>query len=129
MSNKCENCIHYECCCDWVSSKDLKDLSNTGVNCATYKAKSLFVELPVKVGQTVYLPWSFDGAKSIAYLTVTHIVFDMKKSYVITDFSTDDVEYYEKYKGGKFELKDFDEIIFTNKAKAEEKLKKLEVEE
>ena len=51
---KCKNCIHYECCCDWVSSEDLKDLG-TGENCATYKDKSLCVELPCRCAECEHL--------------------------------------------------------------------------
>lgn len=34
--NKCENCIHFECCCKWHSEE-----------CRFFKDKSLFVEKPV----------------------------------------------------------------------------------
>ena len=40
---KCENCIHYECC------TFMKDKP-----CLHYKDKSLVVELPCEIGQTVY---------------------------------------------------------------------------
>lgn len=60
MTKKCENCIHYECCCDWVSSEDLKDLG-TGENCETYKDKSLCVELPCRCKDCKYLRKSFVG--------------------------------------------------------------------
>ena len=41
--NKCENCIHFECCCKWHSE-----------DCRFFKDKSLFAELPCKVGTTLY---------------------------------------------------------------------------
>lgn len=53
MTNqKCENCIHYEVCRirTYPSQYGL-----TGDGCDHYKDKSLIVELPVKVGQTVYV--------------------------------------------------------------------------
>jgi hypothetical protein len=45
MENKCENCIHNDVC----------DHNKYGwENCNNYKDKSLCVELPCKVGDTVY---------------------------------------------------------------------------
>lgn len=41
--SKCENCIHFECCCKWHSE-----------DCRFFKAKSLFVELPCEWGKDVY---------------------------------------------------------------------------
>lgn len=84
------------------------------------------IELPCKVGDTVYLPWEYGGVCSIAYLTVTHIILDTKKSYIRTDFETDIEDYWEKYKGGQYDFSDFGKIIFTNKAEAEKRLKELQ---
>lgn len=81
------------------------------------------VELPCKVGETIYLPWEFDGIKSIAYLTVTHIIFDRRHNYVKTDFSTDDEAYYDKYKCGRYEFEDFGKIVFLTREEAEAKMK------
>ena len=86
------------------------------------------IELPCKVGDTVYLPWVYGGVCSIAYLTVTNIILDTKKSYIRTDFETDIEDYWEKYKGGQYDFSDFGKIIFTNKAEAEAKLEELKNE-
>lgn len=52
---KCENCYHYEACLYFLS-KENKVLNNTeGFVCEHYKDKSLIVELPCRVGDTVYI--------------------------------------------------------------------------
>lgn len=83
------------------------------------------IELPCKVGDTVYLPWLYSGVYAIAYLTVTHIILDAEKSYIRTNFETDIEDYYEEYKGGEYDFNDFGKIVFTNKAEAEKRLKEL----
>ena len=44
--SKCENCIHDKACHLW--------LKGYAVSCDNFKGKSLFVELPCKVGITLY---------------------------------------------------------------------------
>lgn len=83
------------------------------------------IELPCKVGETIYLPWDFCGVKSIAYLTVTHIIFDREHNYVKTDFSTDDEAYYDKYKCGRYEFEDFGKIVFLTIEEARKALAKM----
>ena len=83
------------------------------------------IELPCKVGEMVYLPWEFDGVRSIAYLTVTHIIFDREHNYVKTDFDTDDEAYYDKYQCGSYEFEDFGKIVFINHEEAENALAKM----
>ncbi len=50
--NKCENCIHYDAC------KKISDVHGLAFGsspfCDHFKDKSLFVELPCKVGDTLY---------------------------------------------------------------------------
>ncbi len=87
------------------------------------KQSELTVKLPCKVGETIYLPWEFGGVKSIACLTVTHIIFDREHNYVKTDFHTDDEAYYDKYKCGRYEFDDFGKIVFLTKEEAEAKMK------
>lgn len=52
---KCENCYHYEACkscyraANYTLGEDIKP-----VRCPLYKDKSLIVELPCRVGETIY---------------------------------------------------------------------------
>ena len=75
------------------------------------------------VGQTVYLSWIYDGVKGIACLEVTHIITDYKKSYIRTDFATDDEGFWEKYNGGQFDFEDFGKTVFLTREEAEKALR------
>ena len=62
MENKCENCIHYDLCVELMAhakhqEKDfVKECLSEGNGCTDhFKDKSLCVELPCKVGDTVYI--------------------------------------------------------------------------
>lgn len=74
------------------------------------------------VGQTVYIPWNYGGAKGITFCEVTHIITDYKKSYVRTNFSTDDEGFWEAFNGGQFAFEDFGKIVFTTREEAEKAL-------
>ena len=111
---ECKHCL----CEDWYNAEMLYE--------AGYRKQSEnVIELPCKVGETIYLPWEFDGVKSIACLTVTHIIFDREHNYVKTDFSTDDEAYYDKYKCGSYDFEDFGEIVFLTIEEARKALAKM----
>lgn len=82
------------------------------------------IELPCKMGDTLYMPWEWNGQKGIACLTVTVLrcICGFGWSFG-TDFDTDDEDYYEAYNCGSFKLKDFGKIVFLTKEEAEEKMK------
>lgn len=81
---------------------------------------------PCRVGDTVYLPWRYNGVSGIAKLTVTHIIINSTRSYIKTDFNSDDEYYYELYKCGNFDFDDFEKIVFLNIQDAEKQLKEME---
>lgn len=47
----CNNCIHYEVCEGWQVDERRETLAN---GCTDFKDKSKYIELPCKVGDTVY---------------------------------------------------------------------------
>jgi hypothetical protein len=51
MANKCENCIHYGIC---EKQHTLEHYGETITDCKRFKDKSLCVELPCKIGITLY---------------------------------------------------------------------------
>ena len=55
--SKCENCIHYERC------DSLSETVNENYQCDYFKDKSLCVELPCKVGDTVYISDFAEGLR------------------------------------------------------------------
>lgn len=101
------------------------DLSLDSVRLADHLIANGVIVLPCKVGDTIYLPWEFDGIKSIAFLTVTHIIFDSEHNYVKTNFDTDDEAYYDKYKCGRYDFEDFGEIVFLTIEGAKNALAKM----
>ena len=47
---KCENCYHYEMCCDWISRTFIPATKEEDSACERFKDKSLIAELPCKIG-------------------------------------------------------------------------------
>ena len=117
---------------DLLDKAFLESNDNYGMPCTDQVADHLIangvIVPPCKVGEMIYLPWKFDGVKSIACLTVTHIIFDREHNFVKTDFHTDDEAYYDKYKCGSYEFEDFGKTLFLTKDQAEQKLKEMRVE-
>ena len=81
------------------------------------------VVTPCKVGDTVWMPWEWNGAKGIACLKVTTIsnIFGFGWS-IGTDFDTDDEGYADKYKCGRFEFEDIGKTVFLTREEAEKAL-------
>lgn len=84
------------------------------------------VELKVKVGDTIYLPWQYDGVYGIATLHITSITILGTGVFYTTDFDCgDDYIYSAKYKNGVYLNTDFGVIVFTNCTEAESRLTEL----
>lgn len=115
----CKDCIHYEVCDRYTAPNE----SYPEVDgCKCFKPKSRFIELLCAVGDTVYMPWEFDGAKGVAILTVMHIIFDTLHAYIKTDLISDCDEYLAAYNYGKFNFSDFGKTVFLTKEEAEKAL-------
>lgn len=82
------------------------------------------IGLSCAVGDTVYMPWEFDGAKGVAFLTVTHIIFDTLHAYIKTDLISDCDEYLAAYNYGKFKFSDFGKTVFLTKEDAKSTCRK-----
>ena len=93
---------------------------------ADYIADHLLAEgvvvSPRKVGDTVYLPWEYDGIRSVASFTVLGIYVTGFGLQVATDFDTDDNGYADKYNNGVFEFADFGKTVFLTREEAEKAL-------
>lgn len=95
-------------------------------NAALRERLSKAVELKAKVGDTIYMPWIWDGTSGIAGIIVREIqiVSDGVKHY-ITSFTTDDLAFAAHYKFGKFEEYYFGNMVFTTPEAAEARLAEL----
>ena len=117
--SKCENCIHIGVC---LFTKDKV--------CDHFKDKSLFVELPVKVGQMVYRIASYGNSRNqiisneieenqvIAIYMQEELKTQYNRGGIEISFDTTYAEGYDK--------EDIGELIYLTKEQAEAKLKEIE---
>ena len=107
---KCEptSCMEFDCSCNLVS-----DALDKLAHYEDLEQQGRLIELPCKVGDTVYRIFAYCDSESGAVCSVHTCPCDYKN-----------YEIFEK----KFEISDFDKFgktIFLNKAEAEAKLKEL----
>ena len=87
------------------------------------------VELKAKVGDTIYMPWIWNGNSGIAGIIVREIqIGGDGAKYYITSFTTDDLAFAARYKFGKFEEYYFGKMVFTTPEAAEVRLSELKGE-
>ncbi len=107
----CKNCYHYHMC-------DLQYRLEEHQNCKHYIDKSLIVELPCKVGDTVYKVCDIES--------VHRQILEME---VLTiEMSNEEVVYLKTkkkylYNFGRVTFDDFGKTVFLSREEAEKKLK------
>lgn len=107
----------------WWKNERIKELEAEN---AELKARlENAVELKAKVGDTIYLPWIYDGNFDIASLLITGIYFKNDEFQYITNLKSDSAIYLAKYEYGIFRNQDFDNIVFTDRIAAEARLAEL----
>lgn len=84
------------------------------------------IELPCKVGDTVYLLWEYQGISAIAALTVEDISIEDK--CINTNLDSDDYDLKNKYNWGYFGWEEIGKTVFLTKAEAEKRLEELQNE-
>ena len=122
----CKDCLHYEVCSQFSkadgANHEYYTYTNLSEKCECFKDKSEWVHPPCKAGDTIFLPWEWNGEKGIARITVLRVVLTENESYIETDFDSDDYDYFMKYNCGLFWFEDFGKIVFTIKEEAEKAL-------
>lgn len=116
MAN-CKECIHSECCfMQYGKTEALKWQSKLG--CKNFKDRSRFVELPCKVGDTVYVVENIAGENKIIQDSVETIGIG---------YYADGIEIYQ-FDGIKTDgyFSDFGKTVFLTKEAAEQALKECE---
>jgi hypothetical protein len=110
----CKDCVHYELCFDYTHLKHSKDLPDNREDvCEHFKYKAKFVELPCKVGETVYcLIEGFDFVSEGRVRSIT--MYDNCMAVEIAVYG-----YYAQRRTNK----DFGHSVFLTKEEAEQKLK------
>lgn len=125
---KCKDCIHYAAHKHFYFGEDEKDFDeyfnddNVESQCPEFEDKKEWLKLPCKVGDTIFLPWEWNGENGIARIMVLRVVLTENESYIETDFDSDDYDYFTKYNCGLFWFEDFGKIVFTIKEEAEKAL-------
>lgn len=128
--SKCENCIHYEICdCYYTATDigeyayqniDLEEIDDVEKICDCFKDKSLCVELPCKVGDTVYISDFAEVMEAFAsnikmfYNYLTKEIENVVDLRIIGNFSI--------HKN----FKDFGKTVFLTKEEAEQKIREME---
>ena len=115
----CKDCVHYEVCKDYVESAldglQYNDSQMNGDDCEFFKDRSRFVELPCKVGDTVFVVEEIAEERKII------------KDHVETigiGYYADGVNIYQ-FDGIKTDgyFEDFGKTVFLTREEAEQALK------
>ena len=124
-ASNCEGCAIGEKIARLVRQNKSLKAENAELKARIEKA----VELKAKVGDTVYMPWVYDGVSDIAKSHICSIIMDSETVTYAVDFIADlgDAEkgFVEKYKHGQFTKEDFGKIVFTDYTEAEARLKEI----
>ena len=107
MAN-CAECVHVEVCKDYINAVlgDVDESQMCGDDCEFYKDRSRFVELPCKVGDTIY--WNLLG-KPVEDEIMSITIY---KNVIRVSFG----------KGISFDIKDIGRMLFLSREKKKKKL-------
>lgn len=116
----CKDCIYYDMCWQRIEIDNGNFMLGSIGNCNKFKEKSRFVELPCKVGDTVWILYTEDEtieSKEISAITIdqNHDVITFTNMSCFTIWSKDYGEYFGK-------------TVFLTKEEAEAKLRELQNE-
>ena len=119
---ECKECLHYDVCYDRIEFGKTHDFKGKNGDCDHFKDKSLFVELPCKVGDEIYKNYDIE---SVYRRTLKLKVFKTeitKKEILIL------VKTVEKflYNYDCLRIEDFGKTVFLTEEQAKEKLKEIE---
>lgn len=123
---KCKDCIHYAAHKHfYFGEEDFDEYfndDNVESQCPEFEDKKEWVKLLCKVGDTLYMPWQWNGTSAIAQLKVLRVEHSEYEFYVETDFESDDYDYCKKYRRGRFIFENFGKMVFLTREAAEKAL-------
>lgn len=108
----CKDCIHKEAC-------SFSSAAETANHCRHYEDKSRFVELPCKVGDTVYFYAFVQTDDCDGY----YCVDQAKVSRISIDCDGLRISIYNRY----FDLSDIGKTVFLTREEAEKKLEEMQI--
>ena len=96
-------------------------------NCMFYNVpKEQIIVPPCKVGDMVYIPWTWDGQQGVGFAEVEEIKIYDNKNHIMffIDLESDSEEFEQQYGGWKLD-KSIGDTVFLTKEEAEAKVKEL----
>ena len=121
----CKECIHFDKCSADSEHIFGNDYANKVEEvCDFFKDKARYIELPCKVGDTVYAPWRWAFQQGVATVKVEEIKFyDSQMHYMfLIDMESDDECFNQSFGGWKTD-KSIGETVFLTREEAEAKMK------
>lgn len=129
----CKDCLYYECCSSLNKEfkkypKDYIGSDLVARNCSTFKDKSRFIELPCKVGDTVYQFCETFGVVLPYFVETLNIgYYDKNKVCYQYEANCCNDEENELLDSIDFEPNDIGKTVFLTKEESEAKLKELQI--
>lgn len=122
----CKECIHFDRCKGLYKFDRLQKAVSKG--CSYFKDRSRFVELPCKVGDTVYAYWDMDNPCSNYLHVIEDFIIDLvilvdRKNSVIGFRAGRACEQNGRKCDIEFDLKDIGKTVFLTREEAEQALK------
>lgn len=110
----CKDCIHFKACNHWLSKENQQLLSEEGHICEHFKDRNKFVELPCKVGDTVYfIKYAFNFLQT-------------PKVEKIQKIEIYDIDVIFRTKSRAFNDKAINDMVFLSREEAEKALEERE---
>ena len=82
-------------------------------------------DIPVNVGDTLYIPWVWNGTNGIAIIQVRYIFINETGVFFDGDMETDDYGFLDEY-GGQYHIEEIGKKLFLTREEAERRLKELQ---
>lgn len=116
----CKDCIHYGVCWKQQELLTTREMEEEQECCENH---SLYIKLPIKVGDTVYVPWRWGGQRAVATVKIEEIKFyDSQMHYMfLIDMESDNECFNQSFGGWKLG-KSIGETVFLTKEEAEKAL-------
>ena len=133
----CKDCIHYDLCRSFSRiqlgwhGNSVHYVENIEEICKDFKDRSRFVELPCKVGDTVYAYWDMDNPCSNYLHVIEDFIIDLvilvdRKNSVIGFRAGRTCEQNGRKCDIEFDLKDIGKTVCLTREEAERALKERE---
>lgn len=119
--NKCENCYHKDVC------SGRHDVESYNIKCEEYKDKSLIVELPCNVGDTVYSFCEYWGVVLPYFVETLNIsYYNQNENCYSYEANCSNAEQTDLLDSIDFDFDDIGKTVFLSREEAEKKLKERE---